>query len=275
VISRPTVGHHFFPSNFGDFEMTESTTLPARPKSSTRKPASDKAPPAAEPAAWSAEAEAELLALAENFFEIHDTWAGDTANNDPPKEDYYFALAALVFWLKSIPVPMALMPLAKIIQELGRVLCGFADRGHVNWDELDPAAVVYREHAVGEMTLYSVQAKLREAIKNLGEQLSKLPTVKELAEAVGPAGTKTSHAQIARMYGLIDRYGKPQAHLIQKELDDPGSVIGPDWVDPHVKERDDGLREAARQWNTNTVADISCLCNKLSAYGLCPTSSEN
>jgi hypothetical protein len=266
----------FFRSNFGDFEMSTVEAVEQKPKPATKKSRpSQAAAPSADPPTLLAERTAELLPLAENFFEIHDTWAGDTANNDPPKEDYYFALAALVFWLKSIPVPMALMPIAVIIQNLGRCLAGFADRGQANWGELDPSVVSYTEHGVASITLYEVQKQLKTAIGKLGEQLPKLKTVKELAEEVGPSGTKTSHAQIARTYGLIDRYGKPQAHLIQKELDDPGSVIGPDWIDPRVKEIEEEQREAARHWNSNRVCDVWALCNKLSAYGLGPTPSEN
>lgn len=56
-----------------------------------------------------------------------------------------------------------------------------------------------------------------------------------------------SYEQIARMYGLVDSSGKGKAHLVAKELANPGSVIKADWVHPDELERRQALENATKR----------------------------
>jgi len=47
---------------------------------------------------------------------------------------------------------------------------------------------------------------------------------------------KVEDWQIAKIYGLVDADGIPQTHLVQKEIDKPGSVIDENWRDPRLKD---------------------------------------
>jgi hypothetical protein len=58
---------------------------------------------------------------------------------------------------------------------------------------------------------------------------------------------KVSHEQIARMYGLVDSQGRGLAHLIDKELKEPGSVIGSDWEHPELKRRREEAERVANR----------------------------
>jgi len=93
-----------------------------------------------------------------------------------------------------------------------------------------------------QQSFWAAFEKFRETIERPQQEtpLRPLESIKQLHDE------KVTHNQIAKMYGLVDERGNPQGHLIQKELDAPGSVIGPDWKDPRVKELEAKRSAASR-----------------------------
>jgi hypothetical protein len=159
---------------------------------------------------------------------VHVKWTADY-QRQALDDTYKDALDALFESFEAGDIPADLRDLADTLPEFDKQYADFASRE----EELD---------GYPQQAFWSAFENFRRVLENPNEvaTLPPLESVQLLNEQ------KVSHSQIAKMYGLIDAKGVPQAHLIQKELDDPGSVIGPDWVDPRQKEFDEARAAAGR-----------------------------
>ena len=179
-----------------------------------------------------------LIRVARNFVEVHDAWV-DSQNRPNPDDLYFDAMEELFESFEAGDIPGDCRPLAAAVEAFKAAADEFEERED-------------------EQQLYPGEAFWRgvELIKNAIDgparrELPPLETIKELA-----ALPYMQHAQIAKMYGFIDRKGNLLVRLVQMELDSPGSVIGPagkgkglidghDWTDPRLAEIDaqDGAAE--------------------------------
>jgi hypothetical protein len=164
----------------------------------------------------------ELTDFADYFLTAHEEWQSDT-NRQHPDESYWDAVDELLEAFEAGDIPDECRVLAEAVDALAertgefyaRTDQGRSDPGGAFWSALE-AVKTARQPAKEEM-------------------LIPLETIKTLDKQGVP------HGQIAMIYGLVpsgeELNANRYAHLVQKELDEPGSVIGPDWIDPRLRER--------------------------------------
>lgn len=156
---------------------------------------------------------AQLYAAAEAFTRAHHAWTND--NNRPhPDATYWDSLEALIQVFESGDVPAECRALANAVHELTIQLHIFD-----TLETIEPSDQFWiAREAVERAHQNSVEPKE-----------VNLESMKELHDQ------GVSHEQIARIYGLVDREGRGKSHLVDKELQTPGSVIGPDWKHPDAQ----------------------------------------
>lgn len=157
----------------------------------------------------------ELRTAVERLISEHNTWAADTAKPNPT-QGFWDALDE-VFTRFSGEIPAECVNLDVAVRKLEMEYLAFINAvvgGQYPqqdfWRAYESVVVAHR----------GVEVK----------PLTPLPSIPDLVRQ-GVSGY-----QICKMYGLMDAQQRPQIELIQKEMDDPGSVIGPDWVDPRLKD---------------------------------------
>lgn len=172
----------------------------------------------------------ELTDFADYFLSVHDDWSGD-ANREHPDESYWDALDEFLDAFELGDIPDDCRALAEAVDVLAERTGEFYARP--DQGRFDPGPMFWS-------ALEGVKAA-RQPPKE--ETLIPLESIKALDKQ------GVSHGQIAMIYGLVpvgeELNANRYAHLVQKELDEPGSAIGPDWVDPRVRERE--ARKAATQ----------------------------
>lgn len=177
----------------------------------------------------------QLTKVARNFIETHDQWAEDD-NRQNPDDVYWDAVETLVEAFENGDIPADLRMLHDAVARLTKEADVF--------EATNPAPGAHPQDS-----FWDAVVGIRRVLDGpQRRELKPLESIKELA-----AMPYMQHAQIARMYGFKDRKGNLLVHLVQRELDAPGSVIstpggmdGRDWVDPRLAELDEGESAADR-----------------------------
>jgi hypothetical protein len=168
----------------------------------------------------------ELKIVAEEFGRVHDEWADDP-RRPHPDAIYWDASDAMLDSFATGEIPDESRELAEAVENYRQCVEEFDERddpGHVPM----PAA-----------EFWTAREKISAAIaKKSAPPLPPLESIPSLKLLPG-----ITDLQIAKIYGLKDRHGNYLTHLVQQELDQPGSVIktpgavdGRDWKDPRVKD---------------------------------------
>lgn len=168
----------------------------------------------------------QLKTVAAEFCRIHDEWVEDK-NRPAPDEIYWDGVQTLLDSFASGDIPEESRALAEAVEEFRDVVEDYDQRE-------DPQRNLYppddfwkaRERVAGCLLQEARQASL-----------PPLETIPSLAVLPG-----ITHLQIAKIYGFKDRHGQYLPHLVQRELDTPGSVLkqpgtvdGQDWQDPRIQ----------------------------------------
>ena len=179
-----------------------------------------------------------LKAVAQDFCKVHQEWV-DAKNRPDPDNVYFDAADDLFRAFDAGDIPGDCRPLAEAVEAFREAVADFD--GREDEQQLHPGESFWRAREAVEAALNGPSRR----------ELPPLESIKDLA-----ALPYMQHAQIAKMYGFIDRRGNLMLKLVQMELDSPGSVIGPaakgkglidgrDWADPRLAELDeqDGAAE--------------------------------
>lgn len=151
----------------------------------------------------------ELRGAVEQFLDAHHDWATDKFASESIQAPYVIVLRAM-FKAFDGDVPAELRRLEVAVLSLKREWLRFQDSSST---------------APGDEFWYH-----REALERaLNWQDSKLESIAELHKQ------GVSHEQIARMWGLTNDIGTGIAELVDRELNVPGSVIGPAYIHPDQK----------------------------------------
>lgn len=161
-----------------------------------------------------------LNALAAELIRYHKVWQTDQ-NRPDPDDPYWDRVNMLINAFESGEIPADCRRLAVVVSQLQQAAERFEQRDDQN-----------NYYPRDEIGFWQAVEQLQKTIagKPPEQALKPLESIKELVEQ------KVNHWQIAKIYGLLDDSGEPQPHLVQKEIDNPGSVINKDWIDPRVKE---------------------------------------
>jgi hypothetical protein len=159
----------------------------------------------------------QLRAAVKEFMLVHDTWAADN-NRNHPDESYDDALERMATIFEEGEIPGDCRQLAVKVRAL-------LDKWDDFCEERDSGE---RQYPANEFWT------AREQLLKVFSAPEERPTFKPLESIPLLEKQNVPHRIIAKIYGLFDADGNPEAHLVQRELDKPGSVIGPDWVDPRV-----------------------------------------
>lgn len=185
----------------------------------------------------SSQRELDIFNVVDAYLSEHDAWAATTDRTDWPDEDYWNAYNDMSSTVLNGDVPGSCRLLVQAAENLAKECQVFDEQ----------AAVDQQMPHDGFWSAREAMAHIRAGMKrNEIAQLKPLETIRELRQQ------KVSDEQIARIYGLYMANGEPASHLVQRELDNPGSIVGPDsgWIDPRLREAErdnaDGDRRTAR-----------------------------
>lgn len=165
--------------------------------------------------------ENEILQAVDRFLKEHNEWASST-DRETPDEDYWDAYDEMIRVVDEGDTPRSLRQLVAGVGTLDRERIKF-DHSQEDADDQMPHAEFW---AAREDLAHVRTTQARDDIA----LLKPLETIQELREQ------KVTDSQIAKIYGLFMANGEPASHLIQREIDKPGSVIDAKWVDPRVRE---------------------------------------
>jgi len=178
---------------------------------------------------------AQLKAIVENFNRVHKEWA-DSENRPNPDETYWDAVDALRDTFSEGEIPPDCRQLTDAVNDFLDEVDVFDQRENPN---------NYYPHDAFWRTRQAIEDCLK------AEDVPELPPLEPIAELAKLPNI--THTQIAKMWGFTDRNGQPMPHLVQRELNHPGSVIntagsidGRDWVDPRIAERNAAKQAAER-----------------------------
>lgn len=164
----------------------------------------------------------QLVDLVAEFLRVHEAYVEDD-NQQNPNEVYWDALTAVLDSFAEGEIPASCRELADAVDRL-------RDEFEV-YDNRHEVSVLYPHQA-----FWSARAALASLFER--SKARELPPLESIAQL---DAQKVSHRQIAQIYGFIDGQGRVLAHLVQKELDSPGSILkapgaidGRDWRDPRV-----------------------------------------
>lgn len=181
----------------------------------------------------------QLKAVSEGFLQVHWKWA-DPSNNTPcPTETYWDAVDAVVDAFSNDDIPGDC-----------RDLAAAAERLRVERDNFDNRA--FPEEMYPEDSFWAAVKDFETALQNMDRKSRPLPPLESIAQLKQlPHITDT---QIAKIWGLRDRFGNLSVQMVQRELDHPGSITqtpgamdGQDWVDPRLARKDKGKSTSVRQ----------------------------
>lgn len=166
----------------------------------------------------------QLKEIAADFCRVHDEWCNDK-NRNVPDQIYWDAASSLVDSFQG-DIPAECRALALAVDAFAEAIEEYDERE--NPRDLSPSD-----------SFWAAREKVESALKALTVMRRELPALESIAELARLPNI--NHVQIAKIYGFIDRYGQWMPHLVQRELDKPGSVIntpgsvdGRDWCDPRI-----------------------------------------
>jgi len=181
----------------------------------------------------------QLKAVSEGFLQVHWNWA-DPSNNTPcPTETYWDAVDAVVDAFTDEDIPGDCRDLAKA-----------ADLLRVERDNFDNRAAP--EEMYPEDSFWEAVKAFETALQDMDRKGRPLPPLESIAQLKQlPHITDT---QIAKIWGLRDRFGNLSVQMVQSELDSPGSITqtpgamdGQDWVDPRLARKSKNKVPSVRQ----------------------------
>lgn len=193
-----------------------------------------------------------LMDAVEQFINAHNAWVEDV-NSEHPTIAYWDAADELFEAFDSGSIPAASRRLAAAVYELAE-----EKRKHEASDNVDPSGEFWARREQLEDTWNALRfghrAKYRETVKELDRQ-------------------NVPHEQIARIWGLRHRDGSGNAALVARELEFPGSVIGPDYIHPDDVEADQRASAViARHREAQPPAESAAATAP--AGDVCPETSE-
>lgn len=189
----------------------------------------------------------QLRAIAQEFCRVHDAWV-ENENKPSPDEEYWDAADAMIESFSSGEIPGDCRTLDDAIQ-------AFADQVE-KFDNRDNPEVSYPGESFWAAREKIAAILLEAAQGKVAKALTPLETIPVLvAQGV-------NLLTIAKIYGFKDRNGEWMLGLVQKEIDQPGSVLrtpgaidGRDWKDPRVK--DDEAGNAVGERHATALAEKS------------------
>lgn len=173
----------------------------------------------------------QLRSVVRDFLHVHETWVNDDSRPHPD-EAYWDAVDDLLSAFKRGDVPESCRQLFKAVEAFGEEVSIFDDRE--NERQLDP----------GE-SFWAARQAMADLLSQADRQTNPLMPLESM-QSLRALNPPCSDAQIAKIYGLRDRHGNWLLHLVQQELDKPGSVLktpgavdGHDWRDPRLPPEDE------------------------------------
>lgn len=162
-----------------------------------------------------------LFRSVDKLLKAHEIWVSDP-NRPNPDDRYWDAVQDVIDQFDEGDIPGNCRALAELVEELAIQTMEFDERP--NQGNLYPRdsfwACIEKLKQLRTVQVHPVRRKM-ESIKSLAA----LPNMQ--------------HEQVARMWNFIDARGNVMTWLVQKELDEPGSVlnnaraiIGPHWKHP-------------------------------------------
>jgi len=196
-----------------------------------------------------------LFGAVSGFNDIHNDWANARENSARyPTLAYWRSFNDMVNLFQSGNLPADCRQLSVAVFNLAKQSVEFDIS-----DSPEPPSAFWhaREH------LEDIHIKLGQP----GEPVYR-ESIKELDKQVVP------HEQIARMWGLRNADGTGRPHLVQQELDNPGSVIGPDYIHPDDVEAGKDAEEARRTYQSMRDTMTSAAAEAAAESQPCPETSQ-
>lgn len=195
-----------------------------------------------------------LLAAVEQFTNVHNNWVADN-NAEFPTIVYWDALDELIEVFNSEDIPASGRMLAAAVYELAE-----EKAIHEATENLNPHNGFWQKREILEnlwTTLrWGGKQKYRESVKELDRQ-------------------GVPHEQIARIWGLRHRDGSGNAALVARELEYPGSVVGPNYVHPDDMEAERSAQIIIDRHRTAAAAPVTPPpMTTPEGAALCPETSE-
>lgn len=169
-----------------------------------------------------------LKAVCEKLNQVHNEWAADE-NRPNPDEEYFDAAVAVLNSFGRGTIPGDCRHLAEAVENFRREFLAFDNRP-------DPANLYPKD------SFWDARAKIEKAL----QQSEDAPLMRPLETIAQLRDQKVNDIQIAKIWNFIDRKKNPLPHLVQAELDNPGSITkgngmvdGRDWVHPQAAEMAD------------------------------------
>lgn len=194
----------------------------------------------------------ELFDAVDRFTRTHNAWVDDQ-NSPFPTLSYWEGCDQLLSTFDTGDIPRDCRQLAAAVYELGTERLMFVQADNANPPD-------------------SFWAK-REALESLMTRIrhGKIKPYRESVKDLKAQGVPDE--QIARIWGLTHPDGSGNQHLVRRELEFPGSVIGPDYVHPDDKEPEDKVALARSRYAT--LREKSAPAVQADDDGPCPESSED
>lgn len=161
-----------------------------------------------------------------NFEAKHIEWV-EADNRPDPDSTYWDAVELLIDTFDEGDMPSSMRPMSELVQRLSAELTAFDQRDDQE-DQMPEEsffAIVEAILQMREKEVVSLEPLYIEPIKDLIEQ-------------------KVTREQIARMYGFVDRQGRPETWKVQEELDKPGTHVNENWVHPAERKHRQRIEES-------------------------------
>ena len=161
----------------------------------------------------------DLESVLENFEQVHIEWV-EADNRPDPDSTYWDAVELLIDTFDEGDMPSAMRKMNELVQQLSAELVAFDHRDD-------------QETQVPEESFFGAVEAIFSARKHavMDSEPRRIESIKDLMEQ------KVTMEQIARMYGFVDRFERPEVWKVREELDKPGTHVNENWVNPAEKKR--------------------------------------
>ncbi len=207
----------------------------------------------------------QLKAIAKDFCRVHDEWVEDS-NKPAPDEGYWGAVDRLIESFGTGEIPAECRRLADAVDRFATEVEKFDGREN-------PSAVYPGED------FWAARERIAMIIES-GESDAKSVDLKPLESIASLVAKGVNDITIAKIYGFRDRKGNWLTGLVQKEIDQPGSVLktegaidGRTWSDPRLPDPSAGNEVAER--HATALADKRRKADAKKARKPCPESPRD
>ncbi len=183
----------------------------------------------------------QLKAVSEGFLQVHREWV-NAPNKPTPDQKYWDTVDSVVEAFDEgddNDIPGDCRELAKAAESL-----------RVERDEFDNRTDVGNLYPADPFWL-AVEA-FETAMLAFDRKSQPLPALESIASL--KQLRNITDTQIAKIWGLKDRFGNLSVQMVQQELDKPGSITqtpgamdGRDWIDPRLARKNKGQASKSRQ----------------------------